>query len=203
MIIQNPVFPKSAVETTTILATGKNVAEGGEGCRRCHGLVYDAEKMAMRSGAYHKMCFTCALCRRALDYLLAVDSPGQWLPTGMPQYFDTVISRSMFYIQLFTPCNSNLISQYFWKHWTSFFPVRKQRCLLPLLLSKAVWTNRDSCLEARPGEQGLGHVHHKTDKSGTRLSQVQGGCISRWNGKPMFFYGMLWISLTWLVFHKQ
>jgi hypothetical protein len=75
MIIQNPVFPKSAVETTTILATGKNVADG-EGCRRCHGLVYDAEKMAMRSGAYHKMCFTCALCRRALDYLLAVDSPG-------------------------------------------------------------------------------------------------------------------------------
>ena len=69
MVIQNPFYPKSAVETTSILSH--------DGCRRCRGVVFDAEKMSMKSGNYHKMCFTCVACRRALDYLLAVDSPGR------------------------------------------------------------------------------------------------------------------------------
>ena len=74
MVIQNPFYPKSAVETTTILASSKTDSDG---CRRCRGIVYDAEKMSMRSGVYHRLCFNCAACRRALDYLLAVDSPSE------------------------------------------------------------------------------------------------------------------------------
>jgi hypothetical protein len=74
MVIQNPFYPKSAVETTTILASSK---ANSDGCRRCRGIVYDAEKMSMRSGVYHRLCFNCAACRRALDYLLAVDSPSK------------------------------------------------------------------------------------------------------------------------------
>ena len=38
-------------------------------------MVFDAEKMSMRSGSYHKNCFTCKSCSRNLDYLSAVDGP--------------------------------------------------------------------------------------------------------------------------------
>ena len=71
LLVQNPFYSKSAVETTSILSN--------DGCRRCRGSVFDAEKMSMRSGDYHRMCFTCLACRRALDYLLAVDGPGAQL----------------------------------------------------------------------------------------------------------------------------
>ena len=37
--------------------------------------MYDAEKMSMNSGSYHKKCFVCTTCNRNLDYLLAVDGP--------------------------------------------------------------------------------------------------------------------------------
>ena len=44
-------------------------------CPNCKGVVYDAEKMSMNSGSYHKKCFVCTTCNRNLDYLLAVDGP--------------------------------------------------------------------------------------------------------------------------------
>jgi hypothetical protein len=33
--------------------------------------------MSMRSGNYHRLCFNCVACKRILDYLIAVDSPGK------------------------------------------------------------------------------------------------------------------------------
>jgi len=44
-------------------------------CPRCTGKVFDAEKMSMRSGQYHKKCFSCFECKRPLDYSIATDSP--------------------------------------------------------------------------------------------------------------------------------
>ena len=66
---------------------------------RCSGIVYDAEKMAMRSGVYHKKCFNCSTCRRNLDYLLAVDGPGG----------DQVYCRSC-YGKIFSPSEMRFVS---------------------------------------------------------------------------------------------
>ena len=30
--------------------------------------MFEAEKMTAKTGNYHKKCFTCATCKRALDY---------------------------------------------------------------------------------------------------------------------------------------
>ena len=37
-------------------------------CPKCGGKVFDAEKMQMQIGNYHKKCFSCSLCNRKLDY---------------------------------------------------------------------------------------------------------------------------------------
>ena len=92
LLVQNPFYSKSAVETTSILSN--------DGCRRCRGSVFDAEKMSMRSGDYHRMCFTCLACRRALDYLLAVDGPGaQFLKTITFVHFS--FKNNNFFINFF------------------------------------------------------------------------------------------------------
>merc|ERR1712012_953721 len=44
-------------------------------CPRCSGKVFPAERVAMRSGNYHKSCFSCGKCRRPLDLSLACDGP--------------------------------------------------------------------------------------------------------------------------------
>ena len=44
-------------------------------CPRCSGKVFEAEKMSMKSGHYHKKCFSCFECRRPMDYSLATDGP--------------------------------------------------------------------------------------------------------------------------------
>jgi hypothetical protein len=67
---QNMEYSKASVTTSVIHDDNSDSS-----CPRCHGMVFDAEKMAMRSGVYHKKCFTCTTCKRALDYLLAVDGP--------------------------------------------------------------------------------------------------------------------------------
>ena len=36
---------------------------------RCGGAVYEAEKVTMKEQQYHKKCFTCHRCCRALDAL--------------------------------------------------------------------------------------------------------------------------------------
>ncbi len=42
---------------------------------RCEGKVFEAERMQMRNGAFHKNCFRCSSCSRALDFSLACDGP--------------------------------------------------------------------------------------------------------------------------------
>ena len=39
------------------------------------GKVFEAEKMTSKSGLYHKKCFTCGNCKRALDYQLCTEGP--------------------------------------------------------------------------------------------------------------------------------
>ena len=42
-------------------------------CPRCSGKVFDAEKMQMKVGNYHKKCFSCVQCSRNLDFSIACD----------------------------------------------------------------------------------------------------------------------------------
>ena len=44
-------------------------------CPRCKGKVFTAELVAMKSGHFHKRCFTCCNCKRALDMSNACDGP--------------------------------------------------------------------------------------------------------------------------------
>jgi hypothetical protein len=37
-------------------------------CPKCSGKVFDAEKVQLKNGNYHKQCFSCSLCSRKLDY---------------------------------------------------------------------------------------------------------------------------------------
>ena len=67
---KNSEYAKAVVNTSVI---SSSISE--DACPRCYGKVFDAEKMAMRSGMYHKKCFTCVTCHRNLDYLLAIDGP--------------------------------------------------------------------------------------------------------------------------------
>ena len=64
---KNSQYAKAVTSTSIIKGT-----DTSQCCPRCYGVVFDAEKMAMRSGNYHKKCFTCSACKRNLDYLLAV-----------------------------------------------------------------------------------------------------------------------------------
>ena len=65
------VCARAMVETESIKA-----ADGDpDKCPRCSGKVFPAERMAMRSGNYHKSCFSCGKCKRLLDFTLACDGP--------------------------------------------------------------------------------------------------------------------------------
>ena len=44
-------------------------------CPRCTGKVFPAEMFSMRNGKYHRKCFSCSQCKRALDYNIACDGP--------------------------------------------------------------------------------------------------------------------------------
>ena len=67
MIRQNTEFAKSVTTSTATIISNSSESS----CPRCKGMVFDAEKMAMRSGSYHKKCFTCSTCKRNLDYVSA------------------------------------------------------------------------------------------------------------------------------------
>ena len=65
------IYAKSVADSHVIPAQ-----EGDpDRCPRCTGKVFDAERMSMRSGQYHKKCFSCFECKRPLDYSTATDSP--------------------------------------------------------------------------------------------------------------------------------
>ena len=42
---------------------------------RCSGAVFEAEKLTVKDEVYHKRCFTCHRCSRALDSLSVSASP--------------------------------------------------------------------------------------------------------------------------------
>jgi hypothetical protein len=53
-------YARAMADSATIPA-----AEGAaDRCPRCAGKVFDAERLSMRSGQYHKKCFSCAECKR-------------------------------------------------------------------------------------------------------------------------------------------
>jgi len=65
------IVAQSMVETTTIMAD-----EGDKNkCPRCSGKVFEAEKMTSNKSIFHRKCFTCQDCRRALDASLVNDGP--------------------------------------------------------------------------------------------------------------------------------
>ena len=63
-------YAKSIVDCQAIPAS----EDDPNRCLRCAGKVFDAERMSMKSGQFHKKCFSCFECRRPLDYTTAADS---------------------------------------------------------------------------------------------------------------------------------
>ena len=68
-------YPKIWHTPLPLESTSKIKAEPGDcsGCPRCGGKVFEAERMACRSGWYHKLCFSCKICKRLMDYSTFVD----------------------------------------------------------------------------------------------------------------------------------
>ena len=53
----------SSLETSAIKGS-----EGSfETCPRCHGMVYEAEKVVTKCNLYHKSCLACFDCNKKLD----------------------------------------------------------------------------------------------------------------------------------------
>ena len=65
------LYAKSIVDCQSILADEDDPNK----CLRCCGKVFDAERMSMKCGQFHKRCFTCFDCHKYLDYSTANDSP--------------------------------------------------------------------------------------------------------------------------------
>ena len=42
---------------------------------RCGGAVFEAEKVTVKNDVYHKRCFNCRRCARAMDSLLVSVAP--------------------------------------------------------------------------------------------------------------------------------
>jgi hypothetical protein len=42
---------------------------------RCGGAVFEAEKLTVKNDVYHKRCFSCKRCSRAMDSLLVSVAP--------------------------------------------------------------------------------------------------------------------------------
>ncbi|KAI5739612.1 hypothetical protein M8J77_021410 [Diaphorina citri] len=51
------------------------MARKGEGCPRCGGAVFAAEQQLAKGTMWHKQCFSCNVCKRPLDSVLACDGP--------------------------------------------------------------------------------------------------------------------------------
>ena len=71
LLSNEDIVAQSMVQTTTILAE-----EGDKNkCPRCSGKVFEAEKMASNNGVFHRKCFNCQDCHRALDASSVNDGP--------------------------------------------------------------------------------------------------------------------------------
>ena len=78
-----PVDPSS---TNKILADPSS----GPGCPRCGGKVFEAEKMLVGHGAYHKKCFSCKICARPVDSYNCVSHECEvYCRACFAHYFDT------------------------------------------------------------------------------------------------------------------
>ena len=71
------VWARSHVETKSIVATG-----GEEGCPRCGGRVFQAERRVAAGAAYHVACFSCQECKKLLDQTTACEVEGDLLCKG-------------------------------------------------------------------------------------------------------------------------
>lgn len=60
--------PMEVESRAKIQATGED-----SGCPRCGGKVFEAERMACKTGQFHKLCFTCKICNRLMNYTNFVD----------------------------------------------------------------------------------------------------------------------------------
>jgi len=49
--------------------------EEKDGCPRCAGKVFEAEKMNTKRGLYHKKCFSCIKCKSQVGYFNAIEGP--------------------------------------------------------------------------------------------------------------------------------
>ena len=74
------VWARSHVETKSIVAM-----EGEEGCPRCEGKVYQAERRVAAGAAYHVACFSCQECKKLLDQTTACEAEGELLCKGCLQ----------------------------------------------------------------------------------------------------------------------
>jgi hypothetical protein len=63
------VVAQAMTETTAILADDGDKNK----CPRCSGKVFEAEKMTSNRSVFHKKCFNCQDCHRALDPSLVND----------------------------------------------------------------------------------------------------------------------------------
>lgn len=58
-------------------------APDGQGCPRCGGFVYHADRIPSKDRVWHKGCFKCHTCKRFLDSRIACDGPdGEVYCTG-------------------------------------------------------------------------------------------------------------------------
>ena len=68
----NRIIADSMINTTSIKA--KDGAK--DGCPKCGGRVFEAEKMTTRTRVFHRKCFSCEECSRALDSTNVAEGPG-------------------------------------------------------------------------------------------------------------------------------
>lgn len=66
---------KAVVDTTAIMASPGDP----DACPKCRGKVFEAEKMVSTQGSFHKKCFVCNECNRALDQSSVVESSEEGL----------------------------------------------------------------------------------------------------------------------------
>lgn len=68
---EEDALARANVDTTSIMAPQGDRSA----CPKCQGKVFEAEKMVSNKGLFHKKCFACDTCKRALDSQLACDGP--------------------------------------------------------------------------------------------------------------------------------
>ena len=61
--------------TTPSIADHIIQAPDGQGCPRCGGFVYHADRIPSKDRVWHKGCFKCHTCKRFLDSRIACDAP--------------------------------------------------------------------------------------------------------------------------------